>query len=213
MPLHRLDRAQPRPALLDSITSTKQYLRSARDAVLSDTSNRAIAPALKWRYVQTVMPATISSADVWREIEKHFFAVLSFVTSRGEARSAGIVYTVRDRNVHIVTENTSWKVRHILANPHVSLTVTIPKRVPFMPWIPIPPATITFQGDASIHDIKEAPPEIIQKLLRGLKLSAEEMAALCIIKVRPAGEFVTYGVGVSMQTMRKPEAARGRAPV
>jgi hypothetical protein len=159
------------------------------------------------------MPARITTEEVWREVDKHFFAVLAFVTARGEARSAGIVYAVRGREVYIATEIGSWKVRHITANPHVSLTVTIPKRVPFMPWIPIPPATITFQGDASIHDIKEAPPEINQKLLRGLKLSAEELAALCIIQVRPVGDFVTYGVGVSMQTMRKPELSHGRAPV
>lgn len=146
-------------------------------------------------------------------MEKHFFAVLAFVTSRGEARSAGIDYGVRDRNIYIATGSDSWKVRHITGTPHVSLTVTIPKRVPFMPWIPILPATITFQGDASIHDPMNVPPEIMQKLLRGLKPSDEELAALCFIKVRPVGEFVTYGVGVSMQTMRKPAAARGRAPV
>jgi hypothetical protein len=46
-----------------------------------------------------------------------------------------------------------------------------------------------------------------------IKLNTEEAAALCIIRVRPAGKFLTYGVGVSMQTMRKPELSSGRAPV
>jgi hypothetical protein len=159
------------------------------------------------------MPAKITTEEVWREVEKHFFAVLAFVTSHGQARSAGVVYAARDREIYIATENKSWKVRHITQNPHVSLTVTIPKRIPFMPWLPIPPATITFQGDATIHAAHDVPPEIIQKLLRGLKTTPEEVAAVCIIRVRPVGEFITYGVGVSMQTMRKPEAARGRAPV
>ena len=159
------------------------------------------------------MPAKITTEEVWRQVRNHFFAVLAFVTSRGEARSAGIDYTVRDHELYIVTGTNTWKARHISGNPHVSLTVIIPKRVPFMPWIPIPPATISFQGEASLHDPKDVAPEIMPKLIRGLKPSAEELAALCIIKVRPVGEFVTYGVGVSMQTMRKPEQARARARV
>jgi hypothetical protein len=159
------------------------------------------------------MPATITTEEVWREVEKHFFAVLAFATAKGEARSAGIDYTVRDREIYILTRSNSWKVRHITANPHVSMTVTIPKRVPFMPWIPIPPATITLQGVASIHDPKDIAPDIVPKLLRGLKTTPEELARICIIKVHPKGEFVTYGVGVSLQTMRIPEEARGRAAV
>ena len=76
-----------------------------------------------------------------------------------------------------------------------------------------PPATITFQGDATIHDLKDVPQDIMQKLVRGLKITPEQIAATCIIKVQPAGEFVTYGVGVSLQTMRQPELSRGRASV
>jgi hypothetical protein len=159
------------------------------------------------------MPATITTSEVWREVEKRFFAVLAFVTSRGEARTAGIVYAVRDRQLYIATGQDSWKVRHIIGNPHVSVTVTIPKRIPFMPWLPIPPATITFQGEASVDAVDDVPPEILRKLTRGLKPSAEELAGACIIRIRPAGAFVTYGVGVPLRTMRNPEAARGRAPV
>ena len=159
------------------------------------------------------MPATITTQEVWHEVGKHFFAVLAFVNSRGEPRSAGIDYMVRDHELYVVTERNTWKARHIQANSHVSLTVIIPKRVPFMPWIPIPPATITFQGEATIHDPKDVPPDVVPTLLRGLKPSAEEVAALCVIRVHPVGDFVTYGVGVSMQTMRQPELSRGRAPV
>ena len=159
------------------------------------------------------MPASVTTAEVWREVNKRFFAVLGFVTTRGEARTAGICYTVKDLTIYIVTGRNTWKIRHIMENPHVSLTVTIPKRVPFMPWIPVPPATISFQGEASVHNIEDVPPEIPRKLLRGLEGLPEERAEICVIRIRPAGEFLTYGVGVPLLTMRKPEAARGRAPV
>jgi hypothetical protein len=159
------------------------------------------------------MPANITTEQVWRELEKRSFAVLGFVTARGEARTAGIVYTVRDRQLYITTGGDSWKARHITANPHVSLTVTVPKRIPFLPWLQIPAATITFQGVASVHAIKDVPPEIPQVLLRGLELNAEHREEIRVIRVQPAGEFVTYGVGVPLLVMRNPEAARGRAPV
>ncbi len=34
-----------------------------------------------------------------------------------------------------------------------------------------------------------------------------------VITVRPTGEFVTYGVGISLMDMRFPEKARGRAHI
>ena len=159
------------------------------------------------------MAANISSEQVWREIQRRFFAVVAFVTPGGEARCAGVIYKVRDRDIYIATDTNSWKTRHITQNPHVSLTVTIPKRIPFLPWLQIPPATITFQGDASIHDSREVPPEIPLALLRGLELGSADLSDVCVIRVRPRGEFVTYGFGVSLRTMRKPEAAHGRVTV
>ena len=41
---------------------------------------------------------------------------------------------------------------------------------------------------------------------------AESLADLGFIEVTPVGEFMTYGIGVRLVTMRIPEAARGRAP-
>ncbi len=159
------------------------------------------------------MPASISTDQIWREIRKHSFAVLAFVTPRGEARCAGIVYAARDTDIYIATDIGSWKTRHITQNPHVALTVTIPKRIPFMRWVQIPPATITFQGDASVHDSRDVPPEIPRVLLRDLDPGTTGFSDVCILRVRPKGEFVTYGVGVSLLTMRRPEEACGRAPV
>ena len=43
------------------------------------------------------MAARLTAAEVWSQLESQHFGVVGFVTPRGEARSAGIVYTVRDR--------------------------------------------------------------------------------------------------------------------
>jgi hypothetical protein len=159
------------------------------------------------------MPATPSTEHVWCEIGRQMFAVLGFVSAHGEARTAGIVYIVRDHELFIGTDRKSWKTRHIEGNPHISLTVTIPKKVPLVPWIKIPPATITFQGKAAICALDDVSKETRRALFRGLELSVEDRERICIIRVAPAGDFVTYGVGVPLLTMRHPEEARGRAPV
>lgn len=159
------------------------------------------------------MPANLTSEQVWHGIGKQAFAVLAFVTPHGEPRTAGIIYTVRDHELYVATGRSSWKARHIAMNPHVSLTVTIPKHIPFAPWIHIPPATITFQGTASIHNLEEVAPDVPRALVHGLEIPAELRGDACVIQIRPAGAFVTYGVGVSLPVMRQPEAAQGRVAI
>ncbi len=154
--------------------------------------------------------AEITTAQVWDEIDKQLFAVLGMVTARGEARTAGIVYTVSGRKLYISSAKSAWKVRHMQQNPHVSLTVTIPKRIPVMPWIKIPAATITFSGTARILDPADVAGDVLQPLFRGLENVSEDTA---VIEVTPRGDFVTYGVGVSLMGMRDTENARGRAAV
>ena len=99
------------------------------------------------------------------------------------------------------------------ANPHVSLTIPIAKRVPLMPWIKVPAATITFCGVAQVLPAGETPPELLQAVFRGMAIDDEFVARSCLIEVTPVKEFITYGVGVSLMQMRDPEKARGRAPV
>ena len=104
----------------------------------------------------------------------------------------------------------AWKARHIAQNGNVSLTVTIPKRIFFMPWIKIPAATITFSGKATIVSPSELDAEVIAPLYRGLADNDELMATSAVIVVEPEGDFVTYGVGVSLMEMRDTDKARGR---
>jgi len=159
------------------------------------------------------MTSTITTDLVWTEIERQRFAVLSYVTPGAEARSAGIVYIVRDRKLFIATSADSWKERHIRLNPRVALNVTIPKRIPFMPWIKIPAATIALHGTARVIAAKDADAGIIQALMRGMVEDPELVAQTCVIEVEPTGHFVTYGVGVPLLSMRDPKKARGRVPV
>ena len=159
------------------------------------------------------MTQQLSSEQVWHELKKEIFAVLGMVTAKGEARTVGIVYAVQDRKIYIATGKDSWKARHTQNNPHVSLTVPIAKRIPFFPWIKIPAATITFSGKAEVLASQDVSADVLHALLRGLVDDEDLVASMCIIAVKPVGDFVTYGVGMPMMQMRDTEKARKRVPV
>lgn len=153
----------------------------------------------------------LTTQQVWEALEKAIFGVLGFTNSKGESRTAGVVYVVDARSLLISTARDAWKVRHIAADPQVSMTVTLPKRIPFMPFIKIPPATITFSGDAEILRIDDIEEEAVERLFHGLKLDRDLIEDTRIIRVVPYGEFVTYGIAMSVRQMRDTAKARGRA--
>jgi uncharacterized pyridoxamine 5'-phosphate oxidase family protein len=157
------------------------------------------------------MTLQLTSDQVWTELNKQLFAVLGMVTLKGEARTVGVVYVVHDHKIYLSTAKDSWKVRHIQRNPHVSLTVPIAKRIPIMPWVKIPAATITFSGQARVFDAAGVGHDILRALFRGLESDTDQLETISIIEITPIGDFVTYGVGVSLMQMRFPQKARGRA--
>lgn len=159
------------------------------------------------------MVQQLTSEQVWKELERELFAVLGMVTHKGEARTIGIVYIVYDHKLYIATEKEAWKTRHIKSNSHVSITVPIAKRIPFMPWIKIPAATISFSGKATVFEATQVDKEILKTLFRALPPDTGELAKMSILEIEPQGEFVTYGVGITLMQMRFPEKARGRAPI
>ncbi len=150
---------------------------------------------------------------VWKAINGELFAVLGMVTENQESRTVGIVYIVNDRKFYIGTGLKTWKARHIKKNPNVSLTIPIAKRIPIMPWIKIPQATITFAGTAKIIPGPDASLDLLRSVFRHLADDQVFMKDNCLIEVTPVGEFITYGVGIPLMQMREPEQSRGRAPV
>ena len=158
--------------------------------------------------------ADVTSEMVWKEIERRSYGVLAFVTPKGHPRTAGIVYHVAGRKLYIATEVESWKARYIPQSPHVAMTIGIPKRVPFFPWIPIPDATISFHGSARMLTVDDTPPALYRELMRKSAADPEAYRArVRIIELTPEDHFATYGVGVSLLGMREHDRAGGRCPV
>ena len=159
------------------------------------------------------MTNSAAAQKVWDAIHKELFAVLSMVTREGESRSVGIVYIVKDRKLYIGTDTKSWKAKHIKNNPNVSMTIPIPKRIPLLPWIKIPQATISFSGTAKVFPALGADSELLRAVYRHFAEDQDLLAENSLIEVTPQDDFITYGVGIPLMKMMNPELAQGRAPV
>jgi hypothetical protein len=159
------------------------------------------------------MTVQLTTEQVWQAIEKELFAVIGMATAQSEARTVGVVYVVRGRKLYIGAGKDTWKARHIAANPHISVTIPIARRIPFMPWFKIPAATITFSGAARVLEAGETPPELLQAVFHALANNEHFLSGTCLIEVTPEKEFITYGVGIPLMQMCSPEKARGRVSV
>jgi hypothetical protein len=52
------------------------------------------------------MNVELSTEEVWQTIDKELFAVVGMVNAANEARTAGLVYIVRDRKLYLATGAT-----------------------------------------------------------------------------------------------------------
>jgi Pyridoxamine 5'-phosphate oxidase len=156
--------------------------------------------------------ARLTSDQVWRELGRASFAVVSYVTPAGQPRSSGVVYAAAGRRLYLATAADSWKARHIAAAGQVAVTVPVRRGGLLSLVLPIPPATISFRGSAIVHPAGPLTDRSLPSRLISL-LPPERRDSSRIIEIRPEGQFLTYGVGVSLTDMRSPALARGRVPV
>jgi hypothetical protein len=154
----------------------------------------------------------LSSDQVWRALDKASDAVLGHVTPSGQPRTSGVVYKAVARRLYVAVAPDGWKARQIAAGGQVSVTVLVRRGGLLALLFAIPPATITFHGAAVVH--AAGAPEV-RPVLAELKqlLPPERAQSSCLIEIAPEGDFLTYGIGVPLTTMRNPAAARAHVPV
>jgi len=156
--------------------------------------------------------ARLTTEQVWHQVAKASFAVLGYVTPAGAPRSSGVVYKTIGRRLYVAVAPDSWKARHIAASGRITVTVPVRRGGILSLLAPIPPATISFHGAASVHPAGAPQVRSLLKELGSL-LPAERRASACLIEVVPEGAFVTYGLDVSLSKLRDPAAARARVPM
>lgn len=148
-----------------------------------------------------------STAQVWRQLAKASFAVVGHVTPTGAPRSSGVVYTVADRRLYVVVAPDGWKARHLAVDGRVAVTVPVRRGGLLALLGPIPPATISFHGHATVKPGAELPGRLASLV------PPERRESCAVVEIVPEGDFVLYGIGVPLLDMRTPATARARVPV
>jgi pyridoxamine 5'-phosphate oxidase-like protein len=160
----------------------------------------------------TATGPVLTSERVWNEIEQASFAVISYVTPGGKPRSSGVMCAAKDHRLYVVTAADSWKARQISDGDEVAVTVPIRRGGLLSMVAPIPPATVSFHAKATVHPVGSVSIEKVPKKLAS-RLPKERRSAGCLLELAPGGNFLIYGLGVSLQDMAKPAAALAHVPV
>lgn len=153
----------------------------------------------------------LTAEQVWNELEKASFAVISYVTPKGKPRASGVMCAAVGRRLYVVTAPDSWKARQISDGDEVAVTVPIRRGGMLSLVAPIPPATVSFHARATVHPAGSVSIESVSKKLASLL--PRERATGCLLELVPDGNFLTYGLGVSLQAMAKPAVALAHVPV
>lgn len=161
---------------------------------------------------QVVVSARLTSEQVWHELAKASFAVVSYVTPAGEPRSSGVVYKTVGRRLYLVVAAASWKARNIKTGGQVAVTVPVRRGGLLSLLVPIPPATVSFHARAIVHPAGEVEVEALSKELASL-LPPERRDNAYVIELLPEGAFLAYGLGVTLAEMRNPAVALAHVPV
>lgn len=145
--------------------------------------------------------------EVRQIIRKNNWLVLSTVDGNNNPHSAIVIYQSDGYVIYCQTGLETLKAKNIKYSDHVS--VTIPFRKNFLhKIIPAPPAELHFTATAKFKpkDDEEAR-QIFSKYLKHSE-KADVLKDYIWIKIIPSERISTYGVGVKLLKMRKPQEAR-----
>jgi len=184
------------------------------------TTTLDIEPTLKTRELDTgpisrelggsSAPA-ITSQQVWAEVGKASFAIVSHVTPAGEPRSSGVVYAEDRHRLYIAVAPDGWKARQIASGQQVAVTIPVRRGGLLSLAMPIPPATISFHASVIAYPAGSLDLATVSKKL--VSLLPKDHRAAMVLELVPEGNFLTYGVGVSLKAMADPARARARVPI
>ena len=162
------------------------------------------------RRVEKATTPRLTSQQVWAEVGKASFAIVSHVTPAGEPRSSGVVYAEERHHLYVAVAPDGWKARQITDDQQVAVTIPVRRGGPLSLLLPIPPATISFHARAIAHPAGSLDLTMVSKKL--LSLLPKDRRAATVLELVPEDTFLTYGIGVSLKAMTDPVAARAHVP-
>ncbi len=152
-----------------------------------------------------------TTEQVWHEVSKGSFLVLGFNTAAGKPRSAGLVYAEADRHLYVEVHPGSLKAREIHDGQQVSITILVRRGGLLSMVMPIPPGAISFHARVVAHPLGAIDLGTMSKTFAALPEDVRKNSI--VFELVPEGDFVTFGIGMSLMEMKDLNKALGRAPV
>lgn len=117
------------------------------------------------------------------------------------------MYNSDGKEIYFVTGKNTLKTKNIQFNDNVSITIPFYRNL-FHKLIPAPPAEIHFKAKAQIVSKQdEKAREVLKEIIEFEEKTGTTEESIWI-KVTTGRKIATYGVGVKLLDMRKPEKAR-----
>ena len=203
--------AQTVDPLVEAITEVEGLPETATAADIERgvKTEGALTVRLPGRVEQATTPR-LTSQQVWAEVGKASFAIVSHVTPAGEPRSSGVVYAEERHHLYVAVAPDGWKARQIADDQHVAVTIPVRRGGPLSLLLPIPPATISFHARVIAHPAGSLDLRTVSKKL--VSLLPKDRRAATVLELVPEDAFLTYGIGVSLKAMMDPVAARAHVP-
>jgi pyridoxamine 5'-phosphate oxidase-like protein len=180
---------------------------------LADDEGRGLGRARRGEEAVMAIQAgghrALTREAVWRELERASFAVLAHLNDAGEPRSSGVVYGVAQGRLYVVVAADGWKAHDLHTGDQVAVTVPVRRGGLLALLFPIPPATISFHATVTAHEPGAVGPGQLPADLARL-LPEHAAGSSVLLELVPVGAFLTYGIGVPLLDLRRPEVAHGR---
>ncbi|MHA1347760.1 MAG: pyridoxamine 5'-phosphate oxidase family protein [Candidatus Heimdallarchaeaceae archaeon] len=140
-------------------------------------------------------------------IKKNSWCVLSTANSKGNPQSSVIMYQSDGNAIYFTSGEPTLKARNMRKNNNVSITIPFWKNT-FHKFIPAPPAELHFRGKVEFLDRNHEEIQTNLKRFLDFEEKTKMTSEYIYLKVTPGKKIATFGVGIKLLQMRKPEKAR-----
>ncbi|MFX0003558.1 MAG: pyridoxamine 5'-phosphate oxidase family protein [Candidatus Hodarchaeota archaeon] len=145
--------------------------------------------------------------EVRKVLKKKNWLVLCTVDDKSVPHSSVVVYQSDGYVIYSITGKNTLKAKNIRINSKVAITIPFRKNF-FHKIIPAPPAELHFTATAEIKPFEdEQARKIFSKYLK-YHDNIENKEESVWLKITPSKRISTFGVGIKLLKMKKPEIAR-----
>jgi general stress protein 26 len=135
---------------------------------------------------------------VAKALTRKSFMTLATASPAGHPHAAGVLFAAAGESLYVNTNVKSRKARNIDGNANVAVCISV-RRLPIGP-----PATIMFQGTATVLDRDES--DLRRLLESGALKRITSHGELddpdnWFVRITPRGRINTFGIGVSLATL------------